>query len=227
MTSGKISIVESEHSELEALYNEVSAGDTPFESFSETLIIDEEIHLDNNRTAYKGRAAVEDVDEVQQKKVLGQGQIEYQETLEKIVRTTEFLFIPDSFLIVENTAGEFILPLLNRNTEHSVFDAKIDLYGYSSEFEDVNHWKVGFEERTDSAENGVIHGDKILQDPEIGNLLGKTQKNQIGIEHPMADDIAKVFVTKSGYLELYQPDLTTREFIQYLESNVIQHLKIK
>lgn len=227
MNSGKLAIVDSNSNELHSFYNDLSGGDTPFDTFAEALVINESIDVENGKTIYRGQAALEQVNEIYEKEILESGAIEKQKQLEKTVNTTEFLFVPNSFLAIESSAGEFLYPMLNRNTDHSVFEAEIDLHGYASELESLQYWKIGFEQRSDGAENGVLHGHQVLNDTEIGELLGKAQKNQIGIEHPMGDESAKAFATKSGYFEIYKPDVDTSGFVNYIERNLVRHLRIK
>lgn len=227
MNAGKLSTVDSDSNDLESFYNELSGGDTPFDSFAETLIVEDRIDIENGNTAYTGQAALEQIDEVYNQEITESGEIKKEKELQKTVNITEFLFVPDLVLLIDNSAGDFLYPMLNRNTDHSVFEAEIDLHGYLSELEDVQHWKIGFEQRTDGAENGVLHGHQVLNDSEIGDILGKANKNQVGVEHPIEGDSAKVFATKSGYLEIYQPDMSIREFVEYIENNLIRSLRIK
>lgn len=227
MDSGKLSIVDSSSDELDSFYNELPGGDSPFETFAESIVVDDTIDLGRAGTAYKGRAALEDVEEIYDKEIQESGKIEIEKTLRKAVRTTEFILVPDSFMATQSSAGDFLIPMLNRNTEHAVFEAEIDLIGYVNQIEDPQFWKVGFEQRADGAENGVLHGTQVLGDSEIGDLLGDVQKNQIGIEHPLNDETAKSFATKSGYFELYQPNSDTKEFIQYLQDNIVYNLRMK
>lgn len=228
MNSGKLALVDSSRSELESLYGELSGSDTPFDKFAESIEVRDEISLSNSRTAYSGVAALEDVQEVEQREILEGGEINSEKTLEKTVKVTSFLLVPDSFLVTSSSSGSFLIPMLNRNTKHSAFEVQIDLGEYLDRIEDAQSWKIGFEQRTDEAENGVLHGRQLFEDTEFGDTLGKARKSQIGIEHPLNEDIAKILITKSGYIEFYQPDeFSTQDFIEYIEENVLDCLTIR
>jgi hypothetical protein len=227
MNSGKLSLVDSDTDDFKSVYNQVSGGDSPFDIFAETILIDKQINLIHDKTAYKGRAAVENAEKISNKKIEESGEINDGKSIKKITKVTEFVLVPDEILIVNDSSGDFLIPLLNRNTAHSVFEAKINLSEYIKRIEDPEYWKVGFENRTDGAENGVLHGESVLRDSDIGGILDQSQKNQIGVTHQIDDGQAKSFVTKSGYLELYEPDYDIEEYIQYVFDYIEDCLQIK
>jgi hypothetical protein len=227
MNSGKLALVDSDTNDLTSVYNEVSGGDSPFDTFAETILIDDQINLSHSGTAYKGRAAVESEEKITNKEIEESGEINNNKSIEKIIKITEFVFIPDELLIMNDSSGDFLIPLLNRNTAHSVFAAKINLSECIKRIEEPEYWKVGFENRADGAENGVLHGENVLRDSDIGGILDQSQKNQIGITHQINEGRAKSFVTKSGYLELYEPDHELKGYIQYIFDYIKDCLQIK
>lgn len=229
MKAGKISLVDSEAHSLQPFYKTYPTdNESPFDEIAESLDIQQEISLSGDRTGYLGRAAVEQIENKEQLKITEDGSISVSETLEKEVTYTEFIFVPDSFLAVDSTTGEFLNPLLNRHTQHTSFPAKINLDSVLKNSGEPNVWKVGFEDRGEEAENGVVHGVNLLNDPEFGDLLGVSSKNQLGLELQINDDMANVFVAKSGYVEIYQPEhFDTEEFIQYVEEYIIPSSEIQ
>jgi len=229
MEAGKISLVESDSNSLEEFYGSNPTDKaSPFDELAETVEIKQEVQLEDGRTGYSGLAAIEQIESVEQPSIAEGGGITQEERLEKQVIYTEFVFVPDSFLAVGSSKGEFLIPLLTRQTSHTVFPAKIDMEVVIDYTEEANVWKIGFEDRGEEVENGVIHGMNLFDDPEIGDLLGILPKNQLGIRFQFGDDLANVFVTKSGYVEIYQPDhFDTEEFIRYVEKYILPGSEIK
>ncbi|EMA20014.1 hypothetical protein [Haloarcula argentinensis] len=229
MKAGKISLVDSDTESLESFHKTYPTDKgSPFDEIAESLDVREEIPLPGDRTGYSGRAAVEQIESKEKLEITEDGSISVGETLEKQVAYTEFIFVPDSFLAVDSSAGEFLDPLLNRHTQHTSFPAKINLDSVLKNSGEPNVWKIGFEDRGEEAENGVVHGVNLLNDPEFGDLLGVSSKNQLGLELQINDDMANVFVAKSGYVEIYQPEhFDTKEYIQYVEEYILPSSEIQ
>lgn len=229
MKAGKIARLDSSSNSLESLTIQLPANEeSPFEKMAGTIQIDQEIQLEDNRTAYIGQAAVEDVENASKFTINDSGKVEETTRLQKIVKTTHYILIPDSFLAISNSGGEFLISLLNSHTDHTAFFSNIDIDSFVENNQDSIPWKIGFDSYSDNAENGVIHGTELYEDQEFGNILNSVNKNQIGLNQEVEEDSLKVFATKSGYIEIYQPSTyDSKDFLEYIESEVLPFLKME
>ncbi|WMT09796.1 hypothetical protein NP511_09240 [Natrinema thermotolerans] len=222
MESGVIATVDGPRS-LEEFHDSVPLdNDAPFAESERCIEIRSELTLESGKPIYQGRAAIEELSEQEVSEISSDGTVSSSTTVNKETKYTEFLFVPDSFIAVENSAGTFLFQLLNVKTDHSVTPTNIDLNGYLLDHDDALVWKLGFKDRGANAENGVLHGHDLLEDQEVGGVLGQTEKNQIGIEHSFDSESVKVFLTESGYIDVYQPSsYDSKEFVNYILDEVI------
>jgi len=227
MKSGKLALLDSDEMELTESYAEHDLPDkSPFDNVSATITVEETFKLGQGRECYVGTAAEEVVESEDTNEILGPGDISEESTPVKRTLTTNFLLLPDEFIIVENSSGEFLHPLLREFGNHTAFPAEIDLDGFLNEV-DGDFWKVGFEERADGAENGVLHGESVLSDSTFGDVVGKSPKNQVGIDFEYGQEFIKLFVTSSGYVEVYQPSsFETDQFATFVADRVLSNSRM-
>ena len=227
MRAGVIAVVESDEL-LNEFQNEVLLNDDrSFSNLKQSIQIRQELELDDGRHAQIGRAAIEDIHEVENVTINESGEISTRTIEEKFTRYTEFVFVSNSFISVESSSGEFLFDLLNNQLGIDVNRVDINLDKLASDHEDALTWKVGFNDRGSNAENGIVHGDDVFQDPEVGDVLGASNKNQLGLEYEYRSDIIKVFLTESSYIEVYQPsNYDTKDFVQFVENEIL-HLTQK
>lgn len=229
MKSGKLALLDSSTQELQSDYIEYDLPEnSPFDTVKSTLQVEDTITLNDSISCFVGRAAKEDVERVETSKVDGNGKIVESETAKKITQVTSFLLVPDAFVIVNDSSGEFLFSLLTEQTGHTAFPAEISVDGFAADHDEAEYWKVGFEGRGDGAENGVLHGDAVLNDTEFGNIVGVTDKNQLGVDLEYRSDLLKLFLTESGYVELYQPSsFESDEFAELVLDVLLNYTRMK
>jgi len=175
--------------------------------------------------AYQGRAALEEYvteDSVE----VSDGHIEVSERNRSIFRTTEFLVSPNGLAVVRSGSGAFAFDLLATQLGANISRADINLDSFAAENESADPWKVGFYGKSGPAENGVLYGDEIWDDPEFGELLQKQAKNQLGVDIDWNEDRLRVTMARSGYVEIYSPDeLSSKRFIRFLLDSVFPHFE--
>ena len=93
---------------------------------------------------------------------------------------------------------------------------------------DIDIWKVGFYETHKLAENGVVHGNSLLSDEDIGTVLNNSKKNQLGIDYSFNGQPVRVFIAESGYVEIYQPNnFSSMEFATYIRDQIIPNTSVE
>ena len=222
MKSGVIASVHGT-GDLNDFYETVEPQAEEFNQLEQCVQITEEISLSNGKVARLGRAAIEDLSDVEDVRI-SDGVIRQYERPEKITLYTDFLFVPDSFVAIASSSGTFAFDLIEQNASVSVEQIEFDLEGYTEQNPDAGPWKVGFYDRIGNAENGVMHGEQLLNDSEIGSVLGTSKKNQVGLEYNHDGHLLKTFVTRSGYVEVYQPsNYSSSDFVGFIESELLPH----
>jgi len=225
MKAGIIATVEEETDEIESFEEEILLPDHEvYSSIKQCVQIRETIELADNRVARVGRAAVDEIS-TSEKADIENGEIRVTEKPEMVTKYTEFLLVQGSFIAASSSSGRFVFDLISTHTGSEITPVEFDLNGFIEDRESADPWKVGFENRTGNAENGVVHGEELLRDGELGNALNNSKKNQIGLEYNSDGHLLKVFVTKSGYVEVYQPsNYDSREFIKFIESDLLHNV---
>jgi|GEM_PF-6350261 len=227
MNSGMLALLSSETDKIESdVIESRLPDDSPFDTLTTTLRVDEELTLDGGVSAFVGRVGQERVERIEATNITEDGQITTNKTPEKIIRTTQFVLVPDEFVIVENSAGEFLFPLLNEETPHAAFPAEISVDGFTEDHPDAEYWKVGFKDRGDGAENGVLHGDAVFDDSDFGNTVVNSAKNQLGVQFDYDGQLLKLFLTESGYINHYGSD-ESEEFAELILNELLQYARIK
>ena len=172
---------------------------------------------------YSGRAAVERLDENDNIDFNENGIIVTQ-GLEKTQYYTEFLVVPDDFVVITSSSGEFAFNVLETENQVSIKKAEIDMFGLLDSTEEYNPtpWQVGFYDKGGDANKGVIYGADILSDKDIGNVLKNSKMNQLGLELEAKDGISiKFSITESGYVEVYQPsNYESADFIEFIDKYI-------
>ncbi|WP_159899178.1 hypothetical protein [Salinirussus salinus] len=222
MQAGVIASVETT-SPIKNYRQKVSVDDHPrFDSLEQCIEIRQEFSLEDGRTAQVGRAAIEDLRNRESTNITDGGEIVQREQEEKYTRYTEFLHVSGSFLMVRSSTGTFLFDLLNNHTDKQINVSNIRVNEFTDEHPQALVWKVGFRDRGNNAENGIIHGDGVMQDTEVGDILGTSDKNQVGLVYDFNSESIKMFITEGGYVEIYQPsNYDVKDTIRFVESELL------
>jgi hypothetical protein len=170
-----------------------------------------------------GRAASQDLRDTESVS-LANDEISVSTASEVTTSHTEFLTAGDKFAAVASSDGTFAFDVLAEEYNADVTRADIDIDEFWLSLDDATPWKVGFYGHDGPVENGVVHGEHVLDDGVFGSALADLQKNQLGARVDIDGDEYKFVITKSGYLELYQPrDLDDTEFAEFVVDHVLSH----
>lgn len=139
---------------------------------------------------------------------------------------TEFLTDGEEFVVVTSSDGVFAFDLFESISNAAVDRANIDLDSFWLSMPEATPWKVGFYGHNGPVENGVVHGESVLDDGIFGSAIKDLKKNQLGLRAELNGREYKFMITRSGYLEIYSPSETeSSEFTEFISEKVLPHLK--
>lgn len=183
----------------------------------------------DGREAQIGQAASEQLSENETIRINESGISKYVSE-DVTAQYTEFVYLPGSFVAVDSRAGGFAIDLINKYTPVKARPSKIDLEEYLTNLmgekdESLDTWKIGFYGGHGLADNGVVHGSNLLNDGSMLDILDNNRKNQLGIEYEYNSNLLKIFVTESGYVEVYQPsNFESGKFASFIDSEIKPYL---
>ncbi|WP_175417037.1 hypothetical protein [Natrinema pallidum] len=222
MKSGVIGVVSSDFSDIEPFEGTVS-----LEGFELTKCIEitDRVELPDGSTAISGRAAEEVITEGEDVQIRD-GSIGTYSTREKDLNYTEFLALPGEIVIVKSSAGTFAFDLIGSQTGTVVERAKFDLESFVDHHQGDNFWQMGFYGTGGNADKGVVYGDNVQKDGEVGGVLESSKINQIGLEHLYETEPIKITVTESGYVNVYDPsNYESEEFLRYFKDELLSYVQ--
>ena len=224
MKSGVIGVVSGEFDDLRS---EVNTFTKDGEELREAIEILDTVDSDMGEALY-GRAAVEDITR-DEGPVINDGQIEVKSYTETETKMTEFLVVPGEFVIVENGSGTFAFNLIGRQVGALIERGEVNLDAYINYLQDQNRdqeaWQVGFYGNGGEAQKGVVYGNNVLEDSDVGGVLDISEINQLGISYSTRDHSMKITVTESGYTNVYQPsDFESEDFLNFFSSELAPYV---
>jgi|AntRauTorcE11898_2_1112593.scaffolds.fasta_scaffold29729_1 hypothetical protein len=141
-----------------------------------------------------------------------------------VTRHTDFAVIPGELVVVESSDGLFLYDVLERAIGVSAERVSVPLDGVQSAFPNASIWKVGFYGRDEGAENGVLHGQDLQDDPAFAEYVSSGSLNQLGMHVTIDDETYNLYLSESGYFEIYEPrDLDTKEFLKFVRTHLQPH----
>ncbi len=222
MKAGVIGIPDGDFDEVESYQESVEVDEHDLERCIEVQYSQE---IDGI-IVQKGRAALESLEEQNSIEIID-GSIRVQNRTQPVTKYTEFVLVPGEFVAASSGGGTFAFDLIGSQIGVGITRAELDLDGYFNVQEDKYDavpWKAGFYGHLGNAENGVVYGESVLEDGDFGNAIADSQINQIGISYSHGDEILKVNVTESGYVEIYQPDnYEEGEFAKFIIEEILVH----
>lgn len=186
---------------------------------------DETLHPDRlSKPVQTGEAALEMPEQVEQK-IIDDGDIVEESRTRTRTKHTNWILIPDEIAVVENSEGQFFFDLLSAEYNYEANRAKLDLTSMRSDYSETDLWQAGFYDRLGTAQKGVVYGEDVLDDDDIGGPLKDAQINQLGFEYEYNGEQMKLTLTESGYVEIYLPsEFDSGEFATYLKEEIEQYI---
>lgn len=226
MQGGVLAEVEGEFEKPESFHKTHEQDGT---TFTRSLQITQNEHLEAGQPVYKGEAAIEVVDEEKTVKIDSEsGDIAVTTSPERSGKYAQFILVPGEVMVAESGDGDFVFDLLGETVPTAdAVRTRLDLNRFAEDYytaSEVDPWQVGFFGNVGQAEKGVVYGEDIFDDDEIGDLLERSEVNQLGLEYEYRGEATKITTSRSGYVEVYQPsNLGFDDFAQYLVDEVVQY----
>lgn len=172
------------------------------------------IDLGGDTIARHGRAAQQQLKEKEMPDVETGGDIRIQREHKPEWEWTEFWVVkkdnPGNFAVVRNSDGTFGFELLADATGANIDQVQFDLEEIRRDF--PGQWVGGFEERSGRVQSGLLYGDEIEDDVEMGDPFKKTSnKNVLGPKIDYRGQELKVKVGADGWVQIVSPGTYPRD----------------
>lgn len=146
----------------------------------------------------QGRALAESTQKISVPSVNKNGNIKTNDKWEKVFNMTEFVIAPGEFVVVDDTSGIFLFDILQDMTGVQLSRPSIDLDAYAKSRSNATPWKYGFDNAGGKAEKGIVYGSDVVSDPDMGKVLSRSDKNQLGLEFSYNASQTKMEVSETG-----------------------------
>jgi hypothetical protein len=226
MQGGIIGIIDGTFDELESFHRTEESDGT---SLAKSLQIDRETTTDRGHTVYIGEAAAEVQSEEETVRIDSDtGSIEVGEYPTTQNQYTHFVCVPGEFVAVESSSGVFAFNLIqSQHPGTHIERAEIDVNAYAEDYytsEEVDPWQIGFYGNIGQAEKGVVYGQNVISDEEIGGVLERSQLNQLGLRYEVLGYDMQITMTESGYVQVFNPsNLDSEGFAEYIVEEVLEY----
>lgn len=165
----------------------------------------------------EGTAAEQVRNKIESPSIDDQGQIiENEPRLETNTISTDFASVPGEFVVVESSKHAFAFDMIGREVGASIEPIQFDLASLANDHKkDADFWMSGFYDHDGNASKGVTYGDDVFSDPEIGEAVWDSEKNQLGMDFEFNSDQLRMRITEGGYVQVFQPsEYETLSFIR-------------
>jgi len=217
MKSGVVGSVAGDFSKISSSVSEYEREGIELKSCIEIL---DEFQLSGGLTAQVGQAARQ-VPDSEETWVIEEEAISSRERKFTKTEYTTFLSISGEIIIVGSGSGSFAFDLIGRDTETVIERANLSLGEFYRQHQEADYWQAGFYGKDSDAENGAIYGSNVFSDSDLGGVLEITELNQLGAQYAYGNNLIKLTLTESGYIDVYNPDFDAKEFLIYFESEIL------
>jgi len=194
------------------------------EELRRSVNVENSATTENHARFIFGTVAREDVVQYEKSQIDQEGVIHSEKATRVVAQSAEFIQVPGEFVVLESGAPTEMLDILGRVAGTAYERGEIDLDRFLDSAKSETIWMLGFEENTSNAENGTLYGNGVGEDPVFEDVMTSAAPNQLGLEHVYDGDAFKLRVSKSGYIDIFSPDLENPEFVDYLVGMVSAHL---
>ena len=173
----------------------------------------------------RGRAAKEHVEDVKSTEIHPDGGIDVStDGRETRTEVTDLLHVQDEFIVTQNTECDFAHSLIEDATGGEVVDTRLDLREFVNEYPDAKYSLGGFYDRDAAADKAVNIGH-LNEDEHARENIESAKINRLGIENFSYNGRSLDFlITESAYVDVYNSNVDTTEFVQFLHDIVMPHV---
>lgn len=157
--------------------------------------------------------------------VSDEGRIHTREETTTTRHAAEFLLAPSEGIGVVSDLG-CLFHIEKMFTALDVSEAELDLRGLVDAL-DVDQWGVGFAGRgvAEGGRKGALYGDRVEDDPDLGEQLQHTPLSDVGFEHRYGSEKLKAYLAESGYVAAYGEGWTATDFVPWVIEVVAPHVR--
>lgn len=190
--------------------------------------VGEQRTLDGGVAAVEGRVLQEDLDERDVVTVDDDGSISVGAVREPVQRWAEFAATTaqnghDGFLVVDSSDAIFAFDIVG----NAVLEpAEIDLAAFVDDHEVIKVGTAG-SPAVGPVDSLTAHGRNVLEDEDIGvgehirDSIRAGHLSQVRVRYRSSHGLVKAYLAASGYVEIYEPDLETPEFLEVVADDVL------
>jgi hypothetical protein len=224
MKAGKIAEVKGSFENIPTNEYPKTYKTTSGETLSSTLVVGQVGQdLEGNRLI-SGEAGDEEVTEVKHIRIDSDtGKITQMSDAEIVTNYTEFISSPGEFVVVETLDDAFAFEMIADATETEIEATELDLQSFADSHPDASLWMSGFYNHPGNADNGMVYGDDVNNDADLGDVLENSDKNSLGVKMHFRAKQLKLMLTESGYVEVYESDFSSMEFAALLREEILPH----
>ena len=185
------------------------------------------MNLKGDVIAHHAKAAEQKLEKEEAADVDEDGVIKVQEKLTPVWKMTEFWIVqkqnPGNFIVARNSEGTFVFDLFSKATGTDIEQVKFDLDEIVSDF--PGQWVGGFEERPGRVQSGLLYGDDIEDDIEMGDPFQRTRnKNVIGPKIDYRGQKLKVKVGADGWVQIVSPGSYPRDaYLDFIKDVMLNY----
>lgn len=173
--------------------------------------------LEDEYIATSGQAAREEAVEETRTRVNGESnEIGTVNSRTKETHRTNWLCVPNRYVVAERSAGEFVFHLIAEQGTARIKRAEVDLIALRDAYPDADEWALGPE--------GFVRGTLYGNSEVLTDAIGNSASNQLGLEGNFDGYITKMMVTRSGYIAAW--DLDTEKFAKFVNEVILPHTEV-
>lgn len=150
-----------------------------------------------------------------------------------VQRRTDFVAVPatadqDGFAMVSSSAGEFAFNVLGRSDRVVMNRATIDLGDFYLDRDDSFSVATGGGPG-DRADTFMAWGNSVEDDDDLGRLVRHAAQSntlpQLAGTYTWDGRVVHANIAASGYVEVYDPDFSTYEFLDYVRREIMPYVQ--
>jgi|GEM_PF-2880970 len=187
----------------------------------------EQTTLDGDTAAVEGRVLYEEVEDTEHVRV-EDGSIKVSDTRERVQQWANVCGAPatdghDGFMLVDSSSAVFAFEIAG---DTLLEPAEIALAEFVDEHDPFTVGTAG-SPAVGPIDSVTAHGSDVLEDEDIGvgehmrDSIRAGHLSQVRVRYESDWGLVRCYLAASGYVDVYEPDLETEEFLELVASDVL------
>ncbi|GAA0293886.1 hypothetical protein [Halarchaeum salinum] len=228
MNAGILGVPHGRLTTIESYANTVTDGS---HELTTAVDVEEQTTLGGGVACIEGRALRETVEEIDTATV-DSGRIKIGSTRQKIQRWTDVVGLTagddhEGFLLVGSSDATFGFDVAG---DAIIETAELDLGAFLDEHDVLGVGTAGTA-AIGPIESITSHGTDVREDEEIGigehvrDSIRAGYLSQVRCHYDSDWGFVRCFLAASGYIEVYEPDLETADFVQFVAEDILPYVR--